>query len=222
MLICDIFIMQILVTVKLQSPADLFWSTVVTPLIMLQVGLGLKLFSLCWGLWSGTVQVMHKMQWVIWWLYFCAWIFSIQSVWLTLHLPTKYDIFSPYTAGSTLTSAHPVVTCWFLIITLLMLGLVATFHFECQTLTRSKGYSLPIPLVKNAIGTYEPRATFFQQEFSVIGTITNTHRCPQHMSFMGVQQQQTHHATGGRNSSGSPLCLVEPCDSNMKYSDDSL
>jgi hypothetical protein len=200
-----------MVTVNLQETSStatappLSWRIVFLPLIALQASLLLTLLSLAWGAWRGSVTVTHPAQWAIWGAYLCALMFSGQAVWLMLNLSVTHDnniIVLPRDSTGVSMTAHPLAVCWFLSVSLFVLGLVATFHMECRNLSRSRGFSSPIPLVKNAIGTYEPRATYQQQGFSVIGTIRNTHSCPSHVSYKGARRSLGACSGGGGGGGG--------------------
>jgi hypothetical protein len=61
----------------------------------------------------------------------------------------------------------------------------------------------------------------------VIGTIMNTHKCPDHLSYTGVQQQSQgassrSSGSGGGGSQHTKHYPGEPSDNNMVYDEWSL
>lgn len=126
--------------------------------------------------------MLSGIQGGIWVAYSLASAVSAWCLWSTRNSSSSSDALVSHAEMV----AHPAARCWVVIITLLFLGIVTTLRLECQHLTHTKGFSTPIPLVKNAIGTFEPSQKFTVPEFSIIGTVLSTTSCPSTLSYEGT------------------------------------
>mmetsp|Transcript_19907 Transcript_19907/g.37038 ORF Transcript_19907/g.37038 Transcript_19907/m.37038 type:complete len:443 (-) Transcript_19907:98-1426(-) len=205
-------------------PSTLTGPLATAPLIIVQVVVYWKLISIVRGFVGDTIRVLSGVQWLVWLTYFFASLCCSGYIWMTLCSPSPEH---PYNIISALvTPTQPVASsidtsttamCWLVIVTLFLFGFVTTIRLECYQLSRSKGYSSPIPLVKNAIGTFEPCHTYRQLEFSIVGTLYKTQTCPEVLTFtaMAPSKSQSTLARGKPHHSGTGSEAA--CDNNMVY-----
>lgn len=187
------------------------WQVVTTPYVVLQVMLLWKLGAIGLGYLHNTVQVLTRLQWMIWLVYFFASLLSMHHIWVVCK--------DGYTTDEKVNFSHAHVRNWLIIITLVFVGIVTTIRCECQHLARTKGFSSPIPLVKNEIGTYEPSLNFQQLEMSLVGTLYCTQIASPGHIFSASSFQQTR-SVSVKEAAGHQLASVnseEAFDNNMVY-----
>lgn len=153
---------------------QLSWFGFAVPVIAVLLLVFTKLGQIVLGYCRGKIQFKSELQWVVWWFFFSS--ATLLSCIVVLHLGDAFNKIH-----------HVDCALLFIVATFVEIGLMVALHLECYFVTSSKGFTQPIPLKKNAIGTYEPWPFYQQSVVSLVGTVIQEVKCPQCLVYSNFE-----------------------------------